>query len=54
MMYSYRMMSTRNLTKGNVVYQQHRLCSDGQEKDRKFILPVALITGRHIYEWLRG
>jgi len=40
--------------KRNVVYQQHQQYSDGQEKDTKFLFLVALIIGRHAYEWLRG
>jgi len=55
MMSSCRMTLMRTLTKWqNAVNRQHRQCSDGREKDRKFFLPAASITGRHAYEWLRG
>jgi len=54
-MSSCRMTLMRTLTKWqNAVNRQHRQCSDGRAKDRKFFLRAASITGRHAYEWLRG
>jgi len=40
----------KNWMMGNVMFEERRLYSGGQEKGRKFISRVASITGHHAYE----